>query len=199
MWVFINLFVTDFQGIVLLKNANNALPLSGKPVVAVIGPNGDATGTMQGNYAGKAPYLISPLDGIKTYTSASFAQGCDVACGSTVGFAAAVSLAQAADVVVVIVGLDQHQESEGHDREILSLPGHQQDLINAVTAAAHKPIVVVVMSGGPVDLLAVKQDPRVGAIIFCGYPGQSGGQVCSSIVKYSCYTLLPLFPNYCYS
>lgn len=38
------------QGVVLLKNDNGALPLSKKAKVALIGPNADATGTMQGNY-----------------------------------------------------------------------------------------------------------------------------------------------------
>ncbi len=45
---------------VLLKNTAKLLPLSGHPRVAVIGPNGDAAETMQGNYYG-SHYLKSPL------------------------------------------------------------------------------------------------------------------------------------------
>jgi beta-D-xylosidase 4 len=50
---------------VLLKNLNNARPLSTSEVhtVAVIGPNGNATTTMQGNYFGIACDLVSPLEG----------------------------------------------------------------------------------------------------------------------------------------
>ena len=71
------------EGIVLLKNNNTALPLSVQRVrlllpfcfsclrvrarqiktIAVIGPHGQATHTMQGNYEGVAPYLISPAAG----------------------------------------------------------------------------------------------------------------------------------------
>lgn len=44
------------QGIVLLKNQANALPLSHSRYhnIAVIGPNSDATVTMIGNYAGES-------------------------------------------------------------------------------------------------------------------------------------------------
>jgi beta-glucosidase-like glycosyl hydrolase len=44
--------ISDREGVVLLKNEGQTLPLAGKPKIAVIGPNGDATGTMQGNYQG---------------------------------------------------------------------------------------------------------------------------------------------------
>lgn len=53
------------QGIVLLKNENNVLPLNISQVqgktIALIGPTANATVLMQGNYFGNAPYLISPL------------------------------------------------------------------------------------------------------------------------------------------
>ncbi len=111
------------------------------------------------------------------YTDAYFTQGCDVACSSRAGFADAISAARSADVVVMVVGLDQNQESEGNDRDFLSLPGNQDALVTAVAKAAAKPIIVVVMSGGPVDLTAIKANAEVAAIVWCGYPGQSGGQV----------------------
>ena len=53
------------QSIVLLKNANNALPLNLNQLqnkrIALIGPTVNVTDTMQGNYYGRPPYLISPL------------------------------------------------------------------------------------------------------------------------------------------
>ncbi len=53
------------QSIVLLKNANKALPLDINQLqnkkIALIGPTADATELMQGNYYGKAPYLIDPV------------------------------------------------------------------------------------------------------------------------------------------
>ena len=42
--------------------------------------------------------------------------------------------------------------SEGHDRNDLTLPGKQQDLLEAIRNATKNPMIVVVMSGGPVDI-----------------------------------------------
>eukprot|EP00660_Eupelagonema_oceanica_P015180 gene15180-22273_t len=50
------------QGMVLLKNDGKTLPLKAGAKVAVVGPHAKATGVMQGNYHGKAPYLVSPCD-----------------------------------------------------------------------------------------------------------------------------------------
>jgi len=53
------------QSIVLLKNANKALPLDVNQLqnkrIALIGPTANATELMQGNYYGKAPFLIDPV------------------------------------------------------------------------------------------------------------------------------------------
>lgn len=46
--------------------------------------------------------------------------------------------------------------SEGHDRTEITLPGHQVDLITAVAGASKGPVILVVMTGGPVDISAAK-------------------------------------------
>ncbi len=58
------------QGMTLVKNDNKALPLSKHADldIALVGPNADATVTMQSNYHGTAPYLISPAQGLLNYT-----------------------------------------------------------------------------------------------------------------------------------
>jgi beta-glucosidase len=55
------------------------------------------------------------------------------------GFAAAESAASAADATIVVVGLDQGQESEGHDRDSIALPGVQSDFIAVRSLAARRP------------------------------------------------------------
>ena len=98
------------ESIVLLQN-DESLPLDMSKKVALIGPNANATGTMQGNYKGTAPYLISPLEGLqKIGASVTYVQGCDVKCTSDSGFSDAVNAAKSADVVVVVIGLDESQE-----------------------------------------------------------------------------------------
>ena len=43
-------------------------------------------------------------------------------------------------------------------------------LVAAVSAAAPKPVVVVVMSAVPLDLSSLMKNPRVGAILYVGQP-----------------------------
>jgi hypothetical protein len=166
------------QGMVLLKNEGGTLPLAKGPTlgVAVLGPTADDGGVLQGNYQGVAPYLVTPRAAIAAYANVTFVQGCstvsDDACADT---ANAAKAAAAAAATVLVVGLDQSQESEGHDRTSISFPGKQEALIAAVAAASPTPIVVVLMAGSSVDLSAAKANAKVGAILFVGYPGQSGG------------------------
>ena len=172
------------QGMVLVKNDNKRLPLAKKDVktLAAVGPNANATVTMQSNYHATAPFLISPVMGLEKYTTVNYAVGCNIADNSTAGFADAVKKARAADVTVLVVGLDGSQEGEGHDRTTIDLPGVQGKLISAVAEASKDPIVLVVMSGGPVDVSAAKANPKVGAILIVGYPGQSGGQAIAETI-----------------
>ena len=147
--------------------------------VAVLGRNANATTNMQGNYFGTAPFLVSPREGIAKHAAVSYADGNDI--GKAVGYVAAV------DAVVLVVGLTSEgsskeegprDEAEGHDRTSLLLPGNQDDLIKQVAAAGKKkgiPVIVVVIGGGPLDMSATKANPDVGAIMWAGYPGQSGG------------------------
>jgi hypothetical protein len=55
-----------------LKNINKALPLNINQLqnkkIALIGPTADATGLMQGNYHGVAPYLIDPVTAFHNVT-----------------------------------------------------------------------------------------------------------------------------------
>ena len=94
-------------------------------------------------------------------------------------------MVQSTDVVVLVVGLSSSDEGEGHDRISLTYPGNQSALIEKVAAAGseqRKPVVVVTMGGGPVDLTAVKSNPNIGAIIWCGYPGMEGGNAIADAV-----------------
>ncbi|XP_065885424.1 uncharacterized protein [Dysidea avara] len=169
------------ESIVLLQNNKSILPLDPKLSVAVLGPNSDATTTMQGNYHGIAPFLDSPIDGIKSIASnVTTAKGCDVKCTDDSGFKEAVTAAQTAQAVIVVIGLDQSQESEGHDRNDISLPGKQEDFLMAIRDATKSPMIVVVITGGPVDISWAKANAD--AVLWCGYPGQSGGKAIAQVI-----------------
>ncbi|KAL7112535.1 hypothetical protein ACP275_04G008400 [Erythranthe tilingii] len=173
------------QGIVLLKNHGPALPLSSRRhrPIAVIGPNSDVTLTMIGNYAGVACGYTTPLQGIRKYTRAIHQPGCaDVACNDEAMFGGAVEAARQAEATIMVMGLDQSIEAEFRDRAGLLLPGRQQELISKVAAASKGPVVLVLMSGGPIDVSFAENDPKIGAILWAGYPGQAGGAAIADVL-----------------
>lgn len=170
------------QSITLLKN-DKTLPLSKKiKTVAVVGPNANATLTMQGNYWGVACFVHSPVEGIKKFATPTFVQGCSIADSDASGIEAAAEAAKVADATVVVVGIDQTIEAESRDRTDISLPGVQNALIAAVCEVAKGPCVVVYMIGGQVDMTPAATNPKVGAIVWAGYPGQSGGDALADVL-----------------
>ena len=92
----------------------------------------------------------------------------------------AVEAAKAADVAVVIVGLDAEWESEGYDRQTMDLPfdGSQDRLIEAVVAA-NPNTVVVNQSGSPVTM---PWADRVPAILQAWYQGQEAGNALADVL-----------------
>jgi hypothetical protein len=173
------------SGIVLLKNPDGLLPLpKGRTLsLAVIGPNANSPQTLLGNYAGPPCIFVTPLQALQSYVKNTvFHQGCDTVDCSSAAIDEAVKIAKGVDYVVLVVGLDQTQEKEAHDRVHLELPGKQQELINRVASVAKKPVVLVLLSGGPVDISSAKNDKNIGSILWAGYPGQAGGTAIAEII-----------------
>jgi beta-glucosidase len=92
--------------------------------------------------------------------------------------AEAVAAARAADTAIVVVGSAHGTESEGYDRETLSLPGRQDELIEAV-AEANPRTVVVVNSGMPV---LMPWADRVAAVLQVWFPGQEFGHALADVL-----------------
>lgn len=125
----------------------------------------------------------TPLQGIARYVKTVHQAGCrDVGCGGTDLFGAAEIVARQTDATVLVMGLDQSIEAEFRDRVGLLLPGHQQELVSRVARAARGPVILVIMSGGPVDVTFAKNDPKISAILWVGYPGQAGGTAIADVI-----------------
>ncbi|XP_027368380.1 probable beta-D-xylosidase 7 [Abrus precatorius] len=176
------------DGIVLLKNTASLLPLrKSNPSVslAVIGPNANASSlAVLGNYYGRPCKLVTLLQGFQDYAKNTiYHPGCNDGpqCASA-EIEEAVEVAKKVDYVVLVMGLDQSQERESHDREYLDLPGKQQQLINSVAKASKRPVILVVMCGGPLDITSAKSDNKIGAILWAGYPGELGGVALAQII-----------------
>ncbi|THU57496.1 hypothetical protein C4D60_Mb03t04150 [Musa balbisiana] len=173
------------DGIVLLKNTGNTLPLARTKVTSlgVIGPNANFPPSLMGNYNGPPCEVITPLEALQSsIKNTRFEAGCNIVACNVTKIPEAVQLASSVDYVIMFMGLDQAQEQEGLDRTDLVLPGMQQTLISKVAEAAKKPIILVLLSGGPLDITFAKNDPRIGAILWAGYPGEAGGSAISSII-----------------
>jgi len=93
-------------------------------------------------------------------------------------FDEAVLAAAAADAAVVVVGLTNEWETEGHDRSSLELPGRQDELVRRV-AAANPRTVVVINAGGPVDLDWIDEPA---AVVMAWYPGQELGAALADVL-----------------
>lgn len=156
------------KSIVLLKNENQLLPLDkNQKNIAIIGAlAGDKTSPLGSWRIGSDDSTaVSVVEGIqKINTQTSYIKGVNLVIGKpdfineviinqtdTSGFAAAISAARKADVVVMVLGEHGFQSGEGRSRTELGLPGLQQRLLEEVYKV-NKKIVLVLMNGRPLAL-----------------------------------------------
>ncbi|KAK6130704.1 hypothetical protein DH2020_035558 [Rehmannia glutinosa] len=167
------------SGIVLLKNDAGLLPFPKYQNIslAVIGPNANTSTTFLGNYEGLPCRNITILQALEKYYSISskYHRGCNFVNCTSASVDEAVDVAKRADYVVLVMGLDQTAEREKYDRLELGLPGNQENLVTSVANAAKRPVVLVLLCGGPVDVSFAKENPKIGSILWAGYPGEAGG------------------------
>lgn len=192
------------EGVVLLQNRNNLLPLNTDKVkkIAVIGENAIKMMTVGGGSSSlKARYEITPLDGLKARVGDEaeivYARGY---VGDTTGeyngvvtgqnledsrspdelTAEAVQVAKDADVVLFFGGLNKsnHQDAEDSDRLTLDLPYGQNELIEAI-AKVNPNIAVINISGTGV---AMPWTNKVASIMQAWYLGNETGNTLASVI-----------------
>ncbi len=196
------------ESIVLLKNANNILPLDKNiKSIAVIGPNADNKSNMTYRYGvSRVNNGETALQGIKNKLGNSvqinYAKGCNVTSANWANeeilpteltesekseIGKAVEAARKSDVSIVFLGDQttafQRPEpltvGESASRTSLDLPGRQLDLIKAVYAVG-KPTVVVLVNGRPMSINWV--DKNVPAILETWFPGGHGGAAIADVL-----------------
>ncbi len=95
----------------------------------------------------------------------------------------AVALAQRADAVICVVGTDHDWETEGRDRNMMTLPAPQDELVQKIVAENSRTIVVL-NAASPVEMPWCDD---VGAVIQAWFPGEEWGNaladVCSGDVS----------------
>jgi beta-D-xylosidase 4 len=141
-------YTAAVSGIVLIKN-DGILPITSPDKnIALIGPWASATTQMQGNYAGNAPFLHSPLYAAQQLgLNVTYALGTGIQSTDTSSFAAAIVVANDSDIIIFAGGIDNTVEAEGKDRTSISWPGNQLELVSQLRQLG-KPLVVLQMGGG---------------------------------------------------
>ena len=192
------------EGIVLLQNRNNLLPidLNRAKRIAVIGENAIKMMTVGGGSSSlKVKYELSPLDGIRKrvgdqaeviyargyvgdpsveYNGVKSGQDLEDSRSPEELIAEAVAVAKEADYVIFIGGLNKsaHQDCEDADRKELGLSYGQDKVITAL-AKANKNLIVVNISGNAIAMPWVKEVP---AIVQAWYLGSEAGSAIASVL-----------------
>ena len=91
----------------------------------------------------------------------------------------AVAAARRAELVIAVMGEAANMSGEAASRATLDLPGNQQQTLEAV-AATGKPVVLVLLSGRPLDLVWAAE--HVAAILQAWYPGTEGGNAVADVL-----------------
>lgn len=181
------------EGIVLLKNEGNLLPLrKDLASIAVIGPNADSARNQMGDYTSKTvlQHVVTVLEGIKAKVGAStkvtYVKGCDVIGTETDEIAQAVAAARQAKAAIVVIGENEWQapggkgtDGEGYDCATLELTGRQEELVKSVVETG-TPTVVVLVAGRPLAIRWIAE--HVPAILQPWMCGQEGGSAVADVL-----------------
>ena len=188
------------ESVVLLKNADNTLPLSIDKIkkIAVCGPNADEEGYALTHYGPLAVEVTTVLEGIREKAQGKaevlYTKGCDLVDAhwpeseiieypltpdEQAEIDRAATNARQADVAVVVLGGGQRTCGENKSRTSLELPGRQLKLLQAVQATG-KPVVLVLINGRPLSVNWA--DKFVPAILEAWYPGSKGGTAVADIL-----------------
>lgn len=182
------------ESMVLLKN-EGLLPLRPEQKVAFIGKYAARPRYQGGGSSHVQPWKVeSALDCLGS-ERVTYAQGFDDETDeiSPELFTEALLAAQDADVAVLFVGLPEHYESEGFDREHLKMPPNQLELIEQV-CRVQKNVVVLLHNGAPVEMPWIDQ---VGAVLECYLGGEGVGRAQMDLLygrKNPCGRLAESFP-----
>ena len=188
-------FVDRMQGesLVLLKNEQNALPLTrGKDRrILVAGPLADETNFMISRYGPNGLDAVSVLAGLRAAVGDAaevvYEKGCDIidrgwprtelyrgekTPAEAAAMEKAVRAAASADLVIAVLGEGVKQTGESRSRTSLELPGRQEELLERLVATGKK-VVLVLVNGQPLTVNFAAQ--KVPAILEAWWPSVRGG------------------------
>jgi beta-glucosidase len=196
------------RSMVLLKNANETLPLKKAGTIAVVGPLAEAPIDMMGSWsaAGQPTQSVTLLQGIREAVGGQaqvmYAKGANVTNDrNSLAFLNRIIFdrtevevdprpAQAlidealkatanADVIVAALGESRGMSHESASRTTLDIPAPQRDLLTALRATG-KPVVLVLMNGRPLSL--VRESEQADALLETWFSGTEGGHAIADVL-----------------
>lgn len=192
------------RSMVLLKNERSALPLKKTGSIALIGPLANRQRDVIGSWSGAGDWhqAVSVEQGLRAAAPGlkiTYAQGANIADDQQMldrlqahggeleidkrsaeeMIKEAVQTAQAADVVVAVVGESQGMTGEAAARADIGLPGQQLALLKALKATG-KPLVLVLMNGRPLALPWENQ--HADAILETWFAGTQAGNAIADVL-----------------
>ena len=180
------------QSIVVLKNADDILPLQAGKRIFITGPNADNHSIM-GDWVLNQPEknITTIVEGFREVAAGSteidyFDLGGSVKRIEGDQITRAASQAKSADVAIVVVGsnplrYDRKGKTSGENvaRSSIGLFGQQLDLVKAIHASG-TPTIVVLVNGRPLAEPWIVEN--VSALIEAWEPGAEGGKALAEIV-----------------
>ena len=192
------------KSMVLLKNERSTLPLKKTGSIALIGPLANRQRDVIGSWSGAGDWhqAVSVEQGLRAAAPGlkiTYAQGANITDDQQMidrlqahdgdleidkrspeeMIREAVQVAQAADVVVAVVGESQGMTGEAAARADLGLPGQQLALLKALKATG-KPLVLVLMNGRPLALPWENQ--HADAILETWFAGTQAGHAIADVL-----------------
>ncbi len=170
------------RGLVLLRNQSHALPIDASVhTIVVVGRNAVEENIGDDGSSDVTPSsVVTALEGLTSRAGSAIAV--THVAGTTLD-AAASAMVSAADLVIVVTGLQAGDEGESDigagDRDSLDVPADEVALIHAVAAASAR--VVVILEGGAA-LITRPWESEVEAIVFAFYPGSRGGDAIADVL-----------------
>jgi beta-glucosidase len=192
---------------VLLRNEGGLLPLKRSITsVAVVGPLADSKPDTTGSWslAGNVAETVTVLEGLRKKlgpaVTINYAKGVEIErSGPSIfddqftspkpvlktqaerdaEFQHALDVVKKSDASVLVMGETQDMSGERASRSTLTLPGKQEELLEAAVATG-KPIVLVLLNGRPLNISWASQ--HVPAILEAWYPGTEGGDAVADLL-----------------
>ena len=189
---------------VLLKNENGTLPIAKTAKIALVGPLADNRNNMLGTWAptGEVKYAITIREGIENVAPSadlSYAKGSNILDDAEMAekinvFGPRVTISETsseellkealakvaqADIVVAVVGEATEMSGEAASRTDIRIPEEQKKLIRAI-AKTGKPVVLVLMSGRPLNITEEFEMPL--SILQVWHPGVEAGNAIADLL-----------------